>query len=363
MYQPNYERIAQKIIQDSLRVRPGEHGVLSVRSDAVSYAEMIAAAIFRAGGTVTVLLQSDEVKYHQLMDTPLEQLPLPWQPNEAAIYASDFNIAIGLNDAEPERFHDIPAEREHAFNRRRNSRSHAIYREGGPRWVGTDYPTRYIAQSLNVPWNRLFETFWRAMDVDYERLYAQAAALGERLGRGEQYRITSPRGTDLRFRRGERRIFRDDGRVVDIGNLPAGEVTFSPIEESVEGRFVADESHFRGQRVDGLTLHFEGGVGTPQGATRGFELFMEQWEAATGEKDRLGEVGIGINPELTSSVGYELTDQKVYGLVHLTLGENEITGGENRGTLRWTSLVQQATFYVDDEPVLERGRFVAGLLR
>jgi aminopeptidase len=363
MYQPNFERIARKIVRESLQVQPGEQGLLNLRSDTVPYGELIAAEIYRVGGIVNVLLDSDELKYRQIMETPLEQLALPWAPNIAAIHAVDFCITVGLHEAEPERFQELPPERLHAYTVRRRKRSAALYREGGPRWLGTDYPTRYMAQAYGIPWGRMHEMYWRAMDVDYGLLRDQTAAVGEKFDRAEQIRIVTGRGTDLRLRRDDRHVFRDDGLIRDAGNLPAGEVFFAPVEDSAEGRVVFDQVNYQGQRIVGLELRFEDGVATPVKAESGFDIVMQQWNLHSGDKDRIGEVGVGLNQELPNPIGYDLTDQKVLGLVHLTLGAHELAQSQNRSTMRWPMLMLQATIYVNDEPILDRGRLAPRLLR
>ncbi|MBA3534083.1 MAG: aminopeptidase [Ardenticatenales bacterium] len=358
VYQPNYERIAQKIVKESLRVQPGEQVVIDVRADAVPYGEQIAVEIFKAGGVAALILHSDELKYHQIMDTPTEQLALPERPAIAATGAADFNINVGLFDAEPDRFRDLPDEKMRAYEMQRQHRRPALYGREGARWLGTDYPTRYMAQLVGMTWTRFFEMFWRAMDIDYGDLRERAEEVAERLASSTHIQITTPRGTDLSLQRGERAIHKDDGIIRTLGNLPAGEVYFAPVEESAEGRLVADQGYFQFERISGLEFQIEGGVLTPLKAAQGFDLFMHQWELATGDKDHLGEIGIGINPELHTATGYPLTDDKVEGIVHLTLGRNDLTGGTNRSSFRWPVLLTQATIKLDDRLLLDKGRLV-----
>jgi aminopeptidase len=358
VYQPNYERIAQKIVRESLQVKPGDQVILDVRADAVPYGEQIAAEVFKAGGVAALLLHSDELKYHQIMDSPAEQLALPEQPAIAATGRADININVGLFDAEPDRFRDLPGEQMQAYEARRQHRRPALYNRAEARWLGTDYPTRYMAGLVGMPWNRFFEMFWRAMDIDYGEMRERAAEVAEQLAAATDIHIASPRGTDLRLRRGERDLHKDDGIIRTFGNLPAGEVYFAPIEESAEGRLVFDQGYHQFERLSGLEFRVEGGMVTPIRAAQGFELFMQQWELATGDKDRIGEFGIGLNPELHTATGYPLTDDKVEGIVHLTLGRNDYMGGNNSSSFRWGMFLNQATIKLDDRPLLDKGRLV-----
>jgi aminopeptidase len=196
------------------------------------------------------------------------------------------------------------------------------------------------------------------MDVDYAEMGQRAAALSARLEATDTIHITTPQGTDLRLRRGDRRIICDDGLVRDFGNLPAGEVYFAPLEESVEGRLVVDKTFHQGQRISLLEIQFEGGIGTPIGAAEGFDVFVQQWEAHSGDKNRIGEMGIGINSELHTPTGYILMDEKLIGTVHLALGFNSMMGGANQSTMHWDMVLLQPTVVLEAGPILERGRFL-----
>lgn len=358
MYQPNWERIAHKVVHDSLRLPPGETVVMNVRSDTLSYAERIADEIYKVGSNTTMILKSDEQIYREIMDTPIEYLHLPWAAQEAAMRSATYRLTIGLEYTEPSRFASLPPERMRAYSVRYNARSKSIYENPEGQWVGTDYPTRYMAQAYSIPWSRLFEMFWRAMDVDYGALQSLAGAVAERLEQGEEVRIESPRGTDLRFPIGPRPITAEDGVVRFATNLPAGEITVLPPEEQVEGRVVFDLAFHQGKRISGLEFVLEGGRATPIRADEGWEVFIEQWEAATGDKDRIAEFGIGTNPEIHSVTGYPMMDQKVYGSVQLSWGRNDMLGGSNKSSLRWPMYLLRATVYIDDRPILKAGQFV-----
>lgn len=359
MYQPNYERIAQKLVRDSIRVQPGQQVIIDTRSDAVLYAELIAAEVCRAGGVPTLQLHSDDLKHGQLVLSPLDQLSLPETPQVAAIMASDHFVTLGLFDTEPHRFRDIVPERQQAAAVRGHARRLAMFsEERAGTWLATDYPTRQMAQGYHVAWERLFEMYWRAMDIDYVALHERVTAVAGWFERCQTMHLTTPQGTDLRLRRGERRIFFDDGVVRGTGNLPGGEVFFAPLEESVEGRLVYDIGFHQGERIRELELHFDGGTFTPVGAAEGFDTFLRQWEIASGDKNRLGEMGVGLNPEVHLPIGFHATDDKAFGVLHLSLGRNTLTGGINQSSMRWAMFVLQPTLYLDDTLFLERGRFV-----
>jgi aminopeptidase len=357
MYEPNLERVAYKMIRDGLRVQPGEHVIIEVRSDAVPFAELVAIEAFKVGATCTLFLASDELQYVEYTEASAEQLSRPTEARMAAIQSCHHYITIGLSPAEPSRFHDIDPDRESAVQQRQQTLG-ALLAQPGRKWLATEFPTRYMAEAIRMPWNRFNEIYWRATDVDYGALAGRAAAIAEILEGAQEIRLTTPRGTDLYLRRGNRPIHRDDGYVRTIGSLPPGEVYFAPIEESVTGRVIVDYAAYRGQRISDLDLVFENGIATPLGAASGYDLFLRRWDSATGDKNRIGELGIGLNEELRSPVGFSNLDEKVFGTVHLALGDNTMMGGTNHSSLHWDMVLARPTLIADERLILQNGQFV-----
>ncbi len=357
MYQPNYERIAHKIVHQTMRVAPGEQVTVSARTDTIPFTELIVAEIIRSGGAATILLEGDTLSFHEITDSPTDGLLEGNAPHIAAAAQTDYNITVGLFKSDPRRFQDLPSERMAAYNQRRRKLNNTVF-QGSTKWLGIGYPTRQMAEVFSVPWTNFFEMFWRAMDVDYAELHDRAQMLIDRLHRSQEIHITSPLGTDLHLRRGDRKAHADDGRLELYGNLPCGEVYFAPMEESVNGRAVYDVIFHQGLRILGLEIQFEDGIAIPITAREGFEYFMEVWGQHDEGRARLGEMGIGLNAAVRQPTGFLLTDEKIMGTVHLALGDSSFIGGTNRSSMHWDMVVLQPTVTLDDELLLDRGRFI-----
>lgn len=357
MYEPNLERVAYKMIRDVLRVQPGEHVIVEVRSDAVPFAELVAIEVFRVGSTCTLFLTSDELHNIEVNEAEPEQLSRPTEARISAIQSCHHYISIGRSPAEPTRFYDVDPERETALHQRQHT-INSILVQPGRKWLATEFPTRYMAEAIRMPWGRFSEIYWRAIDADYGAMTGRAAAVAELIEMAREIRLTTPRGTDLYLRRGNRPVLRDDGYVRTLGTLPAGEVYFAPIEESITGRVVFDYVSHSGHRISDLDIVFENGVGTPLGAASNYDLFLRHWETATGDKNRIGELGIGLNEELRAPLGFPALDEKVIGSVHLALGDNTLMGGNNHSSLHWDMILARPTLIADDRLILQNGQFV-----
>lgn len=85
------------------------------------------------------------------------------------------------------------------------------------------------------------------------------------------------------------------------------------------------------------------------------ELSHEVIENSQGDKEVIGEFGIGINPEVKKAIGYTITDEKIIGSIHIAIGENRMFGGENESSLHWDLVMLDPSFEVDGTGVMENG--------
>jgi leucyl aminopeptidase (aminopeptidase T) len=187
------------------------------------------------------------------------------------------------------------------------------------------------------------------LQTNYADLAAKQRAFADAL-RGGEVHLTSPAGTDLRFRVGDRPINLQDGdaskaraargRVLidkEI-ELPAGVVRVAPIEESVEGTVAFPTSQWDGRSVEGLKLRFARGRVTDVTATIGKEA-VEAEMARAGQAGRaFREFALGLNPLLAVPERFPWIPYYGYGtaVVRLSLGDNSELGGQvGGGYVRW----------------------------
>jgi hypothetical protein len=188
--------------------------------------------------------------------------------------------------------------------------------------------------------------------------YAALAAVQEKFEqalRGATVRVTTPDGTDLSFRVGDRPVTRQDGdaskarasrarNLIDREvELPAGAIRVAPLEESVNGTIAFPAGDWGGERVEGLRMTFEKGRLTHFEARRG-RAGVEKELTAGGDAARaFREFVLGFNPLLAvPSQGDRWIPYYGYGsgVVRLSLGDNSELGGAVAGEyLRWNLFV------------------------
>jgi hypothetical protein len=187
------------------------------------------------------------------------------------------------------------------------------------------------------------------LDTDYRALGAIERRFADALKAGEVH-ITSPGGTDLRFRAGDRPANLQAGDasaarsaqgkvLVDKEiELPAGVVRVAPLEETVEGVIAFPPSQWDGRPVEGLKLRVSKGRVVEVTAASGRDA-VEQEMSSAGEAGRaFREIGLGLNPLLAVPERTPWIPYYGYGagVVRLSLGDSTELGGKvGGGYVRW----------------------------
>ena len=357
----DFRPLADKIVGTCLRVRPGEVVQIGGGVHNFAFVGALAAAVRRAGAFAELNVTSDDLQLETLTMVPLEYLQMV--PRHRLKWLEDVNALIVTDAvADPRRALSVPEERRRAAEAAAEAVQRHIF-ERGLRVLYVPYPTPAARAGLPITFPNLWTMFWRAVDVDYEAMQQEAAALAAALEGATEVRLLSDSGTDLTLTVGDRPVLVDDGVMSDDDveqgdtavNLPAGEVFFAPVETSVRGRVIIDFAYRNGQTMRGLELTVEQGRVTLHGTPQGGCAFREVLALGHGDADVIGELGIGLNPGVDRFCGYGPTDEKRRGTVHLGLGENRYFGGNNAADFHWDLFVERPTLVVDGRTVIEAG--------
>jgi leucyl aminopeptidase (aminopeptidase T) len=183
----------------------------------------------------------------------------------------------------------------------------------------------------------LLQTDYKAL-ADIERKLASAMTIGE-------VHITSPGGTDLRFRAGDRPANLQDGDasaartargkvLVDHEiELPAGVVRVAPIEDTVNGVIAFPPSQWDGRPVEGLKLRFAKGrivdITAASGADAVEAELRRAGDPSAAQARSFREFALGLNPLLAVPARAPWIPYYGYGagVVRLSLGDNTELGG------------------------------------
>lgn len=187
-------------------------------------------------------------------------------------------------------------------------------------------------------------------ETDYAGLNAIQTAF-ERAVRAGAVRVTTPAGTDITFRVGDRPVTKQDGdagaeraragrNLIDREiELPAGAIRLAPLEESVNGQIAFPPGMWAGERVEGLVMRFAAGRVTGYTARTGSAAVERELVQAGDGGRSFREFALGFNPLLAiPETGERWIPYYGYGagVVRLSLGDNTELGGRvGGGYVRW----------------------------
>jgi len=81
-----------------------------------------------------------------------------------------------------------------------------------------------------------------------------------------------------------------------------------------------------------------------------------------GDRDRIGEFNLGVNPELRPQPGIAQIPYFGYGagVVRVSLGDNFESGGRHRSTFHHWLFLTDATVTADGQTLVDQGELVLG---
>lgn len=163
-------------------------------------------------------------------------------------------------------------------------------------------------------------------------------------------RMTTPNGTDVRLSIRGRGFFKDMTITREKwGNLPTGEVTVGPVENSLEGKIACDLAIGGiGPIKRPLTIICEHGEATEvEGEDSGLIAKVKKSLSIDRMASIVGEMAVGLNPK-ARIVQEFLEAEKVSGTAHIAFGSNidYPTGGKNNSANHMDFLMDRPTVMV-----------------
>lgn len=185
-----------------------------------------------------------------------------------------------------------------------------------------------------------------AMNADWKEIQKRGIKLKKLLDSIEEIEIITPNGTEIKMKRGKRKVHIDSGILTkkgSFGNLPAGEVFFAPIEASTEGKLIVEWAPTRKLETplifyikEGKVIHIEG--------QESYRAELESILNKNEENRNIAELGIGINDKATRPDNI-LESEKIFGTIHIALGDNSSFGGKIRTNFHQDFIFFNPTMY------------------
>ena len=357
------KQIAKRIVNECLRVQPDEQVTIFSFDHTLDYTTALALEVEHAGGVSTTILQTNDFYWSYLKEVPAAQFARQQKALLSQLEKTDAGIGLG-GPKDPSKFPTVPEGRTGKFIQ-------------GQKPMGDKFMERKI-RFLNLPiglvtperaktygfdydnWQRVSTN---SLDVDHSKISALGAKIESKLRSATDIRVTAANGTDLRMKLKGRPVHIHDGIIdkTDVAKgtifeaLPAGAIELAPDETSAQGTILYDQpTAIAGKMLSGLKLQFENGRVTNLTATANLDAFKESYENTTGDKDRIANIVIGLNPR-SELIGF-FTDRYVQGTVSIGIGGNQGIGGTNDAVFGHEETLRKPTLTVDGYNLVDQGK-------
>ncbi|MEH7524240.1 hypothetical protein V7149_13305 [Bacillus sp. JJ1503] len=194
--------------------------------------------------------------------------------------------------------------------------------------------------------------------ADFVAIRPQVEKFANILTNGEFVRITTPKGSDLRFsiKGREGRALTGFANTKDVSAAHCIESSIAPVEGTAEGILVVDGSIPGVGLIDTpVVVEFNEGKAVSITGGKEADLFKKVLEERNDDNGNIyfaGEFGIGMNPEcqLENSM---LSDEGVFGTIHIALGTNAYIGGNIKAKGHYDMVVNAPTVEIDGNVILK----------
>jgi leucyl aminopeptidase (aminopeptidase T) len=184
--------------------------------------------------------------------------------------------------------------------------------------------------------------------VDHRKMQDFASSLIQRLGQATRVEVTNSAGTNISMSVERRPFFTDtmlNWKSLNWMNMPTGEVTVAPVEDSLDGELVCDMA------IGGIgPIKTAVGITAKEGTVMKTEskddLVLKKVEESLRTDSRakiVGEFAFGINPK-ARFVEEFLEAEKILGTVHVAFGNNsDMPCGNNPSNNHMDFLISKPT--------------------
>jgi leucyl aminopeptidase (aminopeptidase T) len=366
----NNVRVAREIVASCLNIEEGENVWISSWDHTIDVASELAFLCRQRGARPLVTLTTENYWMRSLQEIPKTSLETLSPFEKAALEQTDVFIFL-LGPKTPVDWSKIPSEKQELANvwflgsNRYTDVWRQLARKRSVRMLGVEYcwATKERAQALGLDYEKWREVMLGGCLVNQREIAQRASQLAEIVRGGQDVNVSTPYGTNLKFRLigrepnvGDSVVSKEDGAMGIVKFLPSGFVEVAADEDSAEGTVVYDAIILvpGGRGVKNLTLHFKHGEIVGYDVQSGVEAFESYLKSGDGDLNKFAFFGIGLNAGLRHGF---TQDDKVLGSVTIGVGANEDKGGKNRtlGNRHWWGTMTKATLSIDGKTILREG--------
>lgn len=363
----DFNKIAKTIVNTNMELKRKDIVIINAGPKSLAFAEALAFECYKIGAQPTIFYGSSRLASKIYKTTKPEYLKD--LPRLAEIINRKADAKIVIDETNPF-IEDKMPQKKIELRRKATKPLEKMYykrifqKKYKVSLVG--FPTEEEAKALGISYAKLKKIYFDTMNVNFKNIYDFNKKLSRKFISKNKIRIVGEK-TDLEISIKNRKPLTDCGIVSketeSYLNLPTGEVFFAPVENSANGEIYFDLPclwHY-GKRVKGVWFKFKNGRVIDYKIEHGQKVFEDVMDNASGQKDRIAELGIGTNPKAKITGGTTIIDEKVKGTIHIAIGSNDHFGGKNYATIHWDffkDLRKNGQIFVDGKLIMKNGQFL-----
>lgn len=203
-------------------------------------------------------------------------------------------------------------------------------------------------------------------NINYPKMVELGDALAELLREGNEMQITTPAGTKLTSGIGGRPVFHNSGIISKPGeqSFLGGQVSWAPIEESINGTMVFDGSLWPPEELGLLKMPmiFEIEKGEVKNIKGDSEArVFERWLKGFNDPNmfKIAHFSYGFNPGARLS-GVILEDERIFGCTEMGIGSQRprFKGTVGSAKAHTDGVMLNPTVVLDGEVIEKEGKFI-----
>jgi len=364
MADPRIAKLAQTLVNYSVKVKPNDWVIIFTHPLAEPLTREVYRYALRAGGRANILMGFDstaEILYAEANEDQLKWIsPFERMPFE------DADVFISIQASENTRaMTGVDSQKQQIRAAARKGIMDSYFKRsasGALRWNLVYYPCQAYAQDADMSLSDYEDFVYRSCFADqddpvtkWNEVEADQARWVNWLKGKKKVELRGPNiEIDLSI----------DGRAFDNSvathNMPGSEIFTSPVEDSVNGWVDYSYPAIRlGREVDGIHLDFKNGRVEKASAKKNEDYLIKMLDMDAGARV-IGELGIGTNYAIDRFTKSILYDEKIGGTIHMAVGAGfPECGGKNESALHWDMICdmrQDSEIRVDGELFYKDGK-------
>ena len=366
MSDPRLKKLADLLVNYSVKVQPEEWVLINGHMVAEPLISEVLRAVLEAGGRPQVLMGSDDITEYSLKYANDDQIS--WIAPTVTMLYEEVDVLIALRafdntrhmaGIDPKKL-QLQAQAQQELMKTYLGRAAA----GDLKWVLTNFPCPAYAQDADMSLSEYEDFVYSATYCDQEdpvaewnRIHDEQQKVVDWLNGKKEVVLKSP-NVDLSLSVEGRTFINSDGS----NNMPSGEVFTGPVEDSANGwvKFTYPAIE-KGKEVTGIRLEFKDGKVVNATADKNEEFLLAMLDTDEGAR-YLGEFAIGTNYGIQKFTKSILYDEKIGGSFHMAVGIGyPETGSKNVSSIHWDMICdvrEDSEIHVDGELLYKDGKFM-----